>query len=492
MKNLKFLFAALIGLIGLLSLNSCEKEELIPSLETTTLSTETENADISFDLENGEDVVLELKKNGKSSDLASAREKDFNDPSYPHSYREKIYSNTFSVDYDHWVNLRLNKHHILPQYRYTAVVTPLHGEHDLYVFGYDDYRHERWRLIRKSLNYGPDESYLVYDDLQHNETEAYFSVYGKNHGYNSFKIEVFKEKICHYYDYKYLVFYDKHQGKGQGWEMHADGAYGRQTYEGYDWNKNWHTIQPYKVGDKTYCLFYDQSAGHSQIYDIDYNGSYGNVISEHHDWRKTWHIIKIFKVCYQTYAFFYDKHRGQVHIYEILENGHIGRLVYHNNHFDPYYDIITPYHVEDNTFFLFYDNHRGLGKIYEVAPDGQLGRVTYHDQHWRRDWKIIKPYYAYGKTYLFLYAPSSRHARIVKAFGNGTLGNASPIHQPAYSNHTYDVITPYWLDGRSYLLSYSKQDRLSNTYEIDEQGQLGRQTHHNQRWENTWDYIVAY
>ncbi len=177
MKKSFFLIVLAISLFIL----SCEKEEFLPSsdVESTSLFTDFEKPDIFFDLDQGEEIDLEIGKRAKSlnQDLC----------------REKIYGDSVVIGHKKWKHLKLNKSAMSPDYRYTAIVTPLSGNPDLYIFGYDDNRRDRWRRIRKSATGSTEEGYAVQADLQTNEGKVYFSVYGKTQA--QYAIDIYKEKI---------------------------------------------------------------------------------------------------------------------------------------------------------------------------------------------------------------------------------------------------------------------------------------------------------
>jgi hypothetical protein len=177
MRNLVVLFSTILVLVVF---SSCEQNEL-DTLETLNTNTTQDTTAMPYDAAKAEEVAVTLEK----IDTAALESRS----------RRLVYSNTFEIGYGAWASIIFDKHELTPNYKYTAVVTPIHGNPNLYNYGYDSYRYDKFRLVRSSTyQYGTDENYLTLADLYYSETKAYFSVYGATH--TKFVIQIYAEPIC--------------------------------------------------------------------------------------------------------------------------------------------------------------------------------------------------------------------------------------------------------------------------------------------------------
>ncbi|MEM9848158.1 MAG: hypothetical protein AAF847_09740 [Bacteroidota bacterium] len=104
-----------------------------------------------------------------------------------------VYTLTTTVAANAWKTFAYTKAN-LAGYKYTAVVTPIGGDPDLYIYGYDLDSENPWRYIRRSATAGADESTLSGSDLNTAEAYGYFAVYG--YTASSFTIRIYREDIC--------------------------------------------------------------------------------------------------------------------------------------------------------------------------------------------------------------------------------------------------------------------------------------------------------
>ncbi len=104
-----------------------------------------------------------------------------------------IYSTTSSVSANGWKHFGYSKSS-LAGYKLKAVITPIGGDPDLYVYGYQSGKAAPWRYLRKSAMAGVDVSTLAGSDLNVSENYGYFSVYGYTAA--TFRIQIYREDIC--------------------------------------------------------------------------------------------------------------------------------------------------------------------------------------------------------------------------------------------------------------------------------------------------------
>lgn len=176
MRNLVVLFSTILVLAVF---SSCEQNEL-DTLVTAKSDTQDTTAMV-YDASKAEEVIVKLEKIDTSA-LESR-------------LPVLVYSNTFEIGYGGWASIIFDRYEMTPNYKYRAVVTPVHGNPNLYNYGYDAQRYEPFRLIRSSTSqYGTDESYLTINDLYSSEEKAYFSVYGAS--YTRFHIQIYAEPYC--------------------------------------------------------------------------------------------------------------------------------------------------------------------------------------------------------------------------------------------------------------------------------------------------------
>ena len=107
--------------------------------------------------------------------------------------RVLIYNLTTTVADKAWRHFGYSRSN-LAGYKYTAVVTPVGGDPDLYIYGYDIGAASPWRYVRRSATAGADESVLAGSDLNIGEDYGYFSVYGFTA--STFNIKIYREDIC--------------------------------------------------------------------------------------------------------------------------------------------------------------------------------------------------------------------------------------------------------------------------------------------------------
>ncbi len=470
MKNLALFVLTLIGFTGLVTLNSCEKEIFKPSLETETLLTEQADSEILMNLDEALEIELDFTKRAKS--LLSD------------DCREMIYSKTFTVDRGRWVNLRMKKNNMSPAHHYRAVVTPSYGNPDLYLFGYDYDRPNRWRLLRKSATEAIDESYMAQADLEPNENKAYFSVYGKTQA--TFKIEIFKEKINAPDNHHSLLFYDNNLGLGVMYGFNGDGTLGDIKTQYNEWDKTWEKIIPYSVGKRQYTLFYDGARGIGLMYKLNDHGALAGSIANYNNWDKGWDVIAPYTVGDKTYFLFYDSQRGLGLMYNLKDDGTLGSSIANYDSWDRGWDVVTPYSVGNKNYLLFYDDERSLGLMYSLNNNGSLG-ASVANYSWSKGWDVILPYKVEGKTCLLFYDSERGLGLMYKLNDNGTQG----ANIATYNNWDkgWDVVTPYAVDCKTYLLFYDSERGLGSMYSLNDNGALGSGVANYDYWHKGWDII---
>lgn len=168
MKNLNLCF---LLLLSCLLFSNCEQESIQSELVASTYE--------QLDLQTAKITTIEqIHPEVISSDLESR------------DGREKIYEYEGTVHRNHWMQFYFEKKQLDPNCKYYAVLTPIHGNVDLYVHARD--HHGNWREIRHSRNGHTqmEEIYGEYIDLKEHESFLYFNVYGVDH--TDFKIELYR------------------------------------------------------------------------------------------------------------------------------------------------------------------------------------------------------------------------------------------------------------------------------------------------------------
>lgn len=183
------LLIAFIGL-GLISLvTSCEKqlvESELPNLApvNSPLEANVEKVEPTFSAE----LLDFTEKIVFKEPTATSRNSTLG-----YSYQE-VYSNSYTLETGHWVNLEVNKEQLSPDFQYVAVLTPEYGDPDLYVrshrFNRNDFQYTRSR--RSSIRRGQhlDESWMNFRDIDPFETHGSFYLHAS---YNcNFKLSIYQ------------------------------------------------------------------------------------------------------------------------------------------------------------------------------------------------------------------------------------------------------------------------------------------------------------
>lgn len=168
MKNLKL---CLILLVSCFIFSNCEQESIQTELVASTYE--------KIDLQTAKVTAVE-----QIHPEAVSRELESRDG------RETIYEYEGTVHKNHWMQFYFEKKQLDPDCKYYAVLTPTHGNANLYIHARD--HHGNWREIRYSRNEHTEieETYGEYIDLKEHESFLYFNVYGVDQ--TSFKIEFYK------------------------------------------------------------------------------------------------------------------------------------------------------------------------------------------------------------------------------------------------------------------------------------------------------------
>lgn len=119
-----------------------------------------------------------------------------NDDSVTKSSRVLIHSETNSVNANQWAGYWFTRANLLSPdlYKYEVEVTPLSGDPDLYIYGYQS-NTQTWRYIRKSINdIGiMDHSSFRQSGIKEEENYAYVGVKGYTNA--SFRINVYRSSV---------------------------------------------------------------------------------------------------------------------------------------------------------------------------------------------------------------------------------------------------------------------------------------------------------
>jgi len=163
-----------IALLGFLT--SCEKEQspldAAPVL-TPTLSIEEgkEKVEPTF----SEETLVHTEKVTFKEPESTSRSS-----TYGYNYQE-VYSSSFNLHTGHWINIEMPKHQISRHYQYVAVVTPEHGDPDVYVRShyYDHYgiKYSRTRRTSKRFGHYLDESWMNHRDFYQHESHGSFYIH---------------------------------------------------------------------------------------------------------------------------------------------------------------------------------------------------------------------------------------------------------------------------------------------------------------------------
>lgn len=211
-----------IGLIFLLS--NCEKQQIGSELEMRTAENfEVKNFEVkaepTFSKENlqfTEEIVFkEPVANSRSS-------------AYGYNYQE-VFSNSYSLGTNKWINLKVDKRELSRTHQYVAVLTPEYGDPDVYVrSSYADrygrvYNRNRRSSIRRGQHL--DESWLNYRDMDAHETHGAFSFYGNGNNRCGFKLTIYQVP------------------SNTIWIRHASSHYGRKNIQ-VRYNNVQYNVQP--------------------------------------------------------------------------------------------------------------------------------------------------------------------------------------------------------------------------------------------------------
>ncbi|MFK7935708.1 MAG: hypothetical protein AB8G22_19495 [Saprospiraceae bacterium] len=191
MKNSKkflnrfpFLFAFVAAFA--LMFTACEQDNLIDTDEITTVAQqEKPSAEALQEIE----PPVSLKD---AEDLTEIPELKVNEDEVTDRSRVKVYENYNSVSQGNWRGYYLTAAS-LPDpmnYRLEVEVTPLSGDPDLYVYGYDS---GSFRFVRSSATWGDDDLSFRKSGLKFNEEYAYVGV--KGYTSSQFKIEIFRVPV---------------------------------------------------------------------------------------------------------------------------------------------------------------------------------------------------------------------------------------------------------------------------------------------------------
>ncbi len=178
----KSLIAFIVLVIGVTMFTGCEKEEMTfsPEAEPFTL---TEKPEANLDMEI---ATIEATDPGEEA---------LGEVGLRSSGRVVLYSATQTVANGRWRLIRFSKASLLPGYKYTAVVTRISGDPDLYAFGMDLDNFNPFRRIRRSATGGVTEStYLYRHDLRAHEEYGYFGIYGDSQA--TYRIVIYRDDIC--------------------------------------------------------------------------------------------------------------------------------------------------------------------------------------------------------------------------------------------------------------------------------------------------------
>lgn len=157
---------------------ACEKETL-STIDTPQTQTQSEKPLAQYDQDAAKVEALDVIEEGNGVETRGLG--------------VLVYNLTTTVAANGWRSFGYSKS-TLAGYRYTAVVTPIGGDPDVYAYGYDIGAASPWRYIRRSATAGADQVKLAGSDLKTDEEYGYFSVYGFTA--STFNIKIYREDIC--------------------------------------------------------------------------------------------------------------------------------------------------------------------------------------------------------------------------------------------------------------------------------------------------------
>lgn len=166
---------SLLTLAIVVILTSCEKSNLVSveeTIATPQLVLETNEPVPS------EETQLSLELQPAVTNNAAAQTRS----------SQLVYSNTASVGQGNIWYVWAYSSFFQAGYKYTAYITPLSGNPDLYI-----YRYSPWTYLRGSFTNAIDASYLANGDFSTSSQRGYYIIYGRTSA--TFNIEIYKEPL---------------------------------------------------------------------------------------------------------------------------------------------------------------------------------------------------------------------------------------------------------------------------------------------------------
>jgi len=176
--NYKYIFfILLINIIFFGCDNSPNMDEFISDSNNNN-----ENEALKRDMEGDYDIDLYLSEKNSSFD-----EKQIKKISKSYSSNELVYNYTAYIETGEIHAVYAPSSYFQTGYQYIALITPISGDPDLYLYTYDGYN---FRYIRKSIkaDLQQDESFIEYSDLLNGDSYVYYIINGYQGGKYTFNL----------------------------------------------------------------------------------------------------------------------------------------------------------------------------------------------------------------------------------------------------------------------------------------------------------------